>query len=64
MRTHWLQVVLVLSVDVSANNSFSNGGELQTEEHIVWDCKLYEDERASVMDILSENIKKGIHKVS
>jgi hypothetical protein len=30
---------------------------LQTEEHIFWDCKLYEDQRATVMDILSENCK-------
>jgi hypothetical protein len=30
----------------------------QTEEHIFWDCKLYEDQRATMMDILSENSKK------
>jgi hypothetical protein len=29
-----------------------------TEEHIFWDCKLYEDQRATMMDILSENCKK------
>jgi hypothetical protein len=28
------------------------------EEHVLWDCKLYEDQRATVMDILSENSKK------
>jgi hypothetical protein len=26
---------------------------LQTEEHISWDCKLYEDQGATMMDILS-----------
>jgi hypothetical protein len=31
---------------------------LQTEEHIFWDCKLCEDQRAKMMDILSENSKK------
>jgi hypothetical protein len=32
---------------------------LQTEEHISWDCKLYQDQRATMMDILSENSKKN-----
>jgi hypothetical protein len=31
---------------------------LQTEEHIFWDCKLYEEQRATMRDILSENGKK------
>jgi hypothetical protein len=34
------------------------GDGLQTEEHIFWDCKLYEDRRATMMDILSENSKR------
>jgi hypothetical protein len=34
------------------------GDGLQTEEHIFWDCKLYENQGASAMDILSENSKK------
>jgi hypothetical protein len=34
------------------------GDGLQTEEHIFWDYKLYEDQRATVMDTLSENSKK------
>jgi hypothetical protein len=38
------------------------GDGLQTEEHIFWDCKLYEDQRATMMDILSENSKKGYPK--
>jgi hypothetical protein len=35
------------------------GDGLQTEEHIFWDCKLYEDQGATMMDILSENCKKN-----
>jgi hypothetical protein len=31
------------------------GDGLQTEEHNFWDCKRYEDQRARMMDILSEN---------
>jgi hypothetical protein len=34
------------------------GDRLQTEERIFWDCKLYEYQRATMMDILSENSKK------
>jgi hypothetical protein len=30
---------------------------LEMEEHIFWDCKLYEDQTATVMDILPENSK-------
>jgi hypothetical protein len=44
---------------VSATNRFNIvstaececGDGLQTEEHIFWDCKLYEDQRATVMGI-------------
>jgi hypothetical protein len=35
---------------------------LKTEEHIFWDCNLYEDQRATMMDILSENCKKEYPK--
>jgi hypothetical protein len=38
------------------------GDELQTEERIFWDCKLYEDQSAIVMDILPENSKKEYPK--
>jgi hypothetical protein len=38
------------------------GDGLQTEERIFWDCKLYEDQRATMMDILSENNKKEYPK--
>jgi hypothetical protein len=31
---------------------------LQMEEHIFWDYKLYEDQRATMMDIFSEYSKK------
>jgi hypothetical protein len=33
------------------------GDGMQKEEHIFWDCKWYEDQQATVMDILSENSK-------
>jgi hypothetical protein len=36
------------------------GDALQTEEHIFWDCKLYEDQRATM--ILPENSKKEYAK--
>jgi hypothetical protein len=35
----------------------------KTEEHIFWDCKLYKEQRATMMDILKKG-KKGIPKVS
>jgi hypothetical protein len=38
------------------------GDGLQTEEHIFWDYKRYEDLRATMMDILSENSKKEYPK--
>jgi hypothetical protein len=40
------------------------GDGMQTEEYeyIFWDCELYEDQRATVMDILSENCKKEYPK--
>jgi hypothetical protein len=34
-----------------------SGDVLQSEEHIFWDCKLYEDPRATMIDNLSENSK-------
>jgi hypothetical protein len=38
------------------------GGVLLTEEHIFWDCKLYEEQRERVMGILSEHSKKEYPK--
>jgi hypothetical protein len=38
------------------------GYELQTEEHIFWDYKRYEEQRATMSDILSENSKKEYPK--
>jgi hypothetical protein len=35
------------------------GDGLQTEEHIFWDCNLYEGQRATMMNILSDNSIKG-----
>jgi hypothetical protein len=40
----------------------SCGDGLQTEEHIFWDCKLHEDQRARVMGIFSDNSKKEYPK--
>jgi hypothetical protein len=34
----------------------------QTKGHIFWDCKLYEEQQATVMAILSENRKKEYPK--
>jgi hypothetical protein len=38
------------------------GDGLQLEECIFWDCKPHEDQRAAMMDILSENSKKEYPK--
>jgi hypothetical protein len=38
------------------------GDGLQTEEHIFWNCKLYEYQRTSMIDSLSENSKKEYSK--
>jgi hypothetical protein len=38
------------------------GDGLQTEEHILWNCKWYEVQRATMMDILSGNSKKEYPK--
>jgi hypothetical protein len=37
---------------------YESGDGLKTAEHIFWDCKLYEDQKLTTMDILSENSKK------
>jgi hypothetical protein len=38
------------------------GDGLQIEEHIFWDCKLYEEQRATMMAILSDRKKKEHQK--
>jgi hypothetical protein len=38
------------------------GDGLQSEEQIFWDCKLCGDQRATMIDILSENSKKEYPK--
>jgi hypothetical protein len=38
------------------------GDGLQMEEHIFWDCKLYKEQWATIIDILSENKKKEYPK--
>jgi hypothetical protein len=35
------------------------GDGLQTEEHIFWDCKLYEEQRATMMDIFMRTAKNN-----
>jgi hypothetical protein len=32
------------------------------EQHVFWNCELYEDQRATVMDILFENRRKEFLK--
>jgi hypothetical protein len=38
------------------------GSRLQMGEHVFWDCKQYEEQRATMRDILSENSKKDYPK--
>jgi hypothetical protein len=38
------------------------GDGLQTEEHIFWDCKRYEEQRATMRDVLSQISKKDYPK--
>jgi hypothetical protein len=38
------------------------GDGLQLEEHIFWDCKLYEEQRATMIAIVSENKKRECPK--
>jgi hypothetical protein len=40
------------------------GAGLQMKEYMFRDCKLYEDQRATMMDILSENSKKDLCKAA
>jgi hypothetical protein len=35
------------------------GKGLQTKEHIFWDCELCEDQKATMMEFVSENSNKG-----
>jgi hypothetical protein len=48
--------------DIVSTTECECGDGLQTEEHIFWDCELYEDQRATMMDNLSENNKKEYPK--
>jgi hypothetical protein len=38
------------------------GDRMQSEKHIFWDCKLYKEERATMINILFENSKKEYQK--
>jgi hypothetical protein len=44
------------------DNECEYGDGLQTEEHIFWDFKRYEEQRATMRDILYENSKKDYPK--
>jgi hypothetical protein len=48
-----------LLLDVGLDASFII---LQTEEHVFWDCKRYEEQQATLRGILSENNKKEYPK--
>jgi hypothetical protein len=53
-----------LKANVSRFNNVSTaececGDGLQTERNIFWDCRLYEDQRATMRDILSESSKNS-----
>jgi hypothetical protein len=39
-------------------HNWMRGDGLETEEHIFWDCKLYEEQRVTMMGILSNNKKE------
>jgi hypothetical protein len=57
----------ILKERLSRFNIVSTAGcdcsdRLLTGKHIFWDCKLYEDQRATIMDILSEESKKEYSK--
>jgi hypothetical protein len=54
--------VTLTTFDIVTTAECECGDGLQTEEHIFWDCKLYEDQRATMMDILSENSNKEYPK--
>jgi hypothetical protein len=56
-----------LNVSLNRFNTVSTakcecGDRLQTEEHILWDYKRYEEQRVTMRDILSQNSKKEYTK--
>jgi hypothetical protein len=53
---------LKASLNIVSTAECECGDGLQTEEHILWDCKQYEDHRATMVDILSEKSKKNYPK--
>jgi hypothetical protein len=44
------------------SSTFQLHDRLETEEHILWDCKLYKDQRATMIGILSANSKEEYPK--
>jgi hypothetical protein len=55
-------ILKVNEFNIVSTSECECGDGLKTEEHIFWDCKQSEDQRATVMDILSENCKKEYAK--
>jgi hypothetical protein len=48
--------------NIVSTAEYECGDGLQTEEHIFWKYKRYEEQRATMRDILSENSKKEYPK--
>jgi hypothetical protein len=61
LRLDVTNALLVICVPLSSAE-YECGDGLQREEHIFWDCKLHEEQRATMMAILSENRKKEYPK--
>jgi hypothetical protein len=57
-----LSTVIPFFIDIPHFLIYVSCNGLQTEEHIFWDCKRYEEQRATMRDILSENSKKECPK--
>jgi hypothetical protein len=48
--------------NIVSTTEYECGDVLQTEDHIFWDCKLYEEQHVTMLAILSENRKKEYPK--
>jgi hypothetical protein len=47
------------SFNIASTAECECGVRVQTEEYIFWNCKRYEEQRATMRDLLSENSKKN-----
>jgi hypothetical protein len=61
---HCILEASVSRFNIAATTECECGDGLRTEEHVFWDCKLYEDGRKKVMDIHILGKAKGITDVS